>query len=83
MVDHVTQLVRVARSLADGERMIDLNGLDEMVGRLCAQCIDLPQETGKRFRSRLATLLTEVDALSTALGEVDRNMPGIPVSGVR
>ena len=83
MVDHVTQLVRVARSLADGERMIDLNGLDEMVGRLCAQCIDLPQETGKRFRPRLASLLTELDALSTALGEVSRDMPGIPVSGVR
>ena len=83
LLEHMTQVFRVARSLASGGRQMDLNGLDEMIGVLCAQCIDLPQEIAKTFRPRLAALLAELDVLSGLLAEVDRSLPCVPMSELR
>jgi hypothetical protein len=46
---------------------VNLDGMDQMVGRLCARCLDLPPEEGRLLRPRLAELLSDIDALHAAL----------------
>ena len=62
----------MALVLARSHRSIDLAGLDQEIGRLCAASLDLPPEQGRAMRPLLATVLAELDALSacvTALAE--------------
>ena len=68
----VVGTLRMARVLAGSRRCIDLAGLDQEIGRLCAASLDLPPEQGRAMRPLLATVLAELDALSAcmaALGE--------------
>ena len=64
--DRITGMLTVARALAEMRRPIDLTGLDDAVGRLCAACLDLPPEAGRELRPRLWRLLAELDALAHA-----------------
>jgi hypothetical protein len=65
--DSVTQTVGVARGLVEAGRHIDLAGLEDQVGLLCAKALDLPPEDGRAVRADLFALLARVDALSVAL----------------
>lgn len=60
--------LRVARVLAQSDRKIDLAGLDQDVGRLCAAVLDLPPAEGRFLRPQLALLLAELDGLSHCMG---------------
>ncbi len=60
-------MLRVALALAAARRPIDLAGLDQRVGRVCAQALDLPPEEGRALRPRLAALLTGIEALAAQL----------------
>jgi hypothetical protein len=59
--------LQLARALAQMRRPIDLTGLDQQVGRLCAAALDLPPADGRAMRPLLATLLAELDALSVCV----------------
>lgn len=63
----VRTVLRLARGMAQSGRRVDLDGLDGMVGRLCARCLDLPPEDGRRMGLVLAELLAEIDALGASL----------------
>lgn len=65
----VAGLLRIARGMIDVGRRVQLDGLDQMVGRLCARCLDLPPEEGRALRPRLAALLAEIDALHATLAQ--------------
>ena len=65
--DRLVRILRVARSLARAHRAVDIVGFDGLVGRLCAQSLDLPLQDGPRMRPRLAALLKEMAALEAAL----------------
>ena len=67
LAEGVSAMLRVARGLVEGQRQIDLAGLDAMVGYLCARTLDLPPEQGRAMRPRLMLLLTELDSLTGAL----------------
>jgi len=71
MVNDVLATVRVARSLAQTERAIDLAGLDRDVGLLCARALDLPEQLGRRIGPQLRTLHNEIEALSLLLAPVE------------
>lgn len=60
-------MLRVAEVLAREGREIDLSGLEERVGRLCAGVLDLPPESGRGLRAELALLLGDVDTLAALL----------------
>lgn len=62
-------VVRLARVLAAARRPLDLAGLDELAGRLCAAALDLPPEQGRTLRPALAALLDELDALAAACAD--------------
>lgn len=65
----VAGMLRIARGMIDAGRRVQLDGLDQMVGRLCARCLDLPPEEGRALRPRLVALLVEIDALHTTLAQ--------------
>jgi hypothetical protein len=65
--DDVTQTLRVACGLVEAGRYVDLAGLEDQIGLLCAKALDLPPDEGRAIRGELACLLARVDALSAAL----------------
>lgn len=67
MIEGALATVRTARALAEGRRRIDLAGLDDMVGRICARALDLPPAAGRKLRPRLIALDDELRRLGEAL----------------
>lgn len=65
--DAVAAMLRLACGMVAAGRRVNLDGMDQMVGRLCARCLDLPPEEGRVLRPRLAELLSEIDALHVVL----------------
>ena len=66
LLDQFGGMLALAHALAVSRRPLDLAGLTDLAGRLCAACLDLPPEQGRALRPRLAELLGEVDALAEA-----------------
>ena len=64
LAEELTKMVGVARALVDAGRAIDLSGLDDQVGLLCAKSLDLPPDEGRRIRPRLIALSGSIEALS-------------------
>lgn len=60
-------LLRVAQALLREGRAVDLSGLEEQIGRLCAAALDLAPEPGRGLRDELIALLAEVEALAVVL----------------
>jgi hypothetical protein len=60
------RVLAVAQALA-AARPIDLTGLDQQVGRICAGALDLPPDQGRALRPHLACLLARLDGLRTVL----------------
>ena len=65
--DGVTQTLGVARGLVEVGRCVDLAGLEDQVGLLCAKALDLPPTDGRAMRVDLLAVLGRVEALSVAL----------------
>jgi|GEM_PF-1209218 len=63
----VERTLRLARTFVESHRSVDLGGLEERVGRLCAAALDLPPEEGRGLRLLFASVLAELDALAAAL----------------
>ena len=61
------QTLRLARAMVQADRPVELNGLNEQAGLLCAKMMDLPPEIGRQLRPRLIVLLAEVEAVTAAL----------------
>jgi hypothetical protein len=61
---------RVARALAESQRSVDLHGIDDMAGQVCAHLLDLPPAEGRTLRPLLPRLLAEAEALQAALQPV-------------
>lgn len=59
--------LRVARSFVAAGRRIDLVGLEEPVGLLCARSLDLPPEQGRQMRTGPINLRQELDVLFETL----------------
>lgn len=58
-----TRTIQVSLALASAGRAIDLNGLDNLIGRLTASALDLDPAEGRRMHPALAGLLCSLDAL--------------------
>jgi hypothetical protein len=66
LLDQLGGTLQVARALISTRRPCDLDGLQDLAGRLCAASVDLPPEQGRALRPRLHALLAELDALTAA-----------------
>ncbi|HEY2615746.1 MAG TPA: hypothetical protein VGI78_00260 [Acetobacteraceae bacterium] len=67
LASELMQTVGLACALAESGRAIDLAGLDDRVGLLCAKSLDLPPDEGRRVRPRLIALSGAMLALSRAM----------------
>jgi hypothetical protein len=67
LADGVLATLRTARGLVDSGRRIDLAGLDDMVGLLCAQALDLPPAEGRAALTRLEHIGAELDLLAAVM----------------
>jgi hypothetical protein len=65
--DGVTQTLGVARGLVEAGCSVELAGLEDQVGLLCAKALDLPPAEGRIMLAELVTTLARVAALSLAL----------------
>jgi hypothetical protein len=69
MADGLAATLRTARALCDAGRPIDLTGLQDMVGVLCAHVLDLPLVEGRQMRATLEMLDHEIGLLLQAMPE--------------
>ena len=69
LAGRLSRTIGVARALASSGRTVDLTGLDDGIGLLCAQTLDLPTEEARGLLLQLRDVLTEVNALSAVLHE--------------
>jgi hypothetical protein len=60
-------LAQLCRAFAHSGRRIDLGGLDQKVGLLCAKALDLPPEQGREARAELILLRNEIEQLGQIL----------------
>lgn len=67
MADAVCAALGLARALRRCGRVVDLEGLDSDLGRLCAYALDLPPEDGRSFRPRLLAIRSELDILAKTI----------------
>ncbi len=56
-----------AAALLDAGRRVDMTGLDQRTGRLCAQGLDLPPDEGARLRPALLALRDSLDTVAGRL----------------
>ena len=69
LAGRLMRTIGVARALVRGGRTLNLAGMDDGVGLLCAQALDLPAARGRAMLPQLTAVLAEIDALSGALRE--------------
>jgi hypothetical protein len=69
MALRLMRTIGVARALVRSGRTLDLRGIEDGVGMLCAQVLDLPPPQGRTLLTQLQDVLAEVDALGAALSE--------------
>ena len=67
LADELMNVLSVATCFLEAGRSIDLTGLNDQVGLLCAKSLDLPPDEGRRVRPRLIVLSGSIEALSRAL----------------
>ncbi len=63
MAASVTRTLRMAATLAEAGRKIDITGLENWVGRLVARTLDLEPADGRLLRPTLISLLADLDRL--------------------
>jgi hypothetical protein len=67
MAEATCGMLRMARALVESRRTVDLAGLQNAVGRLCAATYDLPYDEGCSLRPHLTAVLGELDSLEQAI----------------
>ena len=63
----------LARALAQNDRRVDLSGIEDGIGLLCAQTMDLPREEGRAMLPYLFELLGQLDSLRSVLSAMPPN----------
>lgn len=71
LADRADRTIAVATALLDQKRRVALAGLEDQVGALCAQILDLPPEHGRALLHRLETLHAACARLEESLRTPD------------
>ena len=67
MAEELTETIGMARALASCGRVVDLTGLDQQIGLLCAKSLDLEPDDGRGLRPNLIVLSVAMETLSRVL----------------
>lgn len=63
----LSRTLGIARALAESGRQLDLRGIEDGVGQLCAQTLDLPPAESQGMVFMLREILGQVDTLTEIL----------------
>jgi hypothetical protein len=66
MAEALLVILRMALVFLQAGRPVDLTGLEQEAGQLCAKALDLEETGRKRLRPKLVHALAELDALARA-----------------
>jgi hypothetical protein len=64
--DAIARTIAIARKMLDAGESVDLTGLDNGIGLLCAKTLDLPPAMGRALRPRLTAVLDALEDMFTA-----------------
>jgi hypothetical protein len=64
LAERLSRTVAIARGLTAASRVVDLTGLEDGVGLLCAQALDLDPTASRRLVPALLELRAQIDGLS-------------------
>ena len=67
MARGLLRTMRIAAALIEAGLTVDLSGLDDLIGQLCARTLDLPPGQGALLIGELDSLLAETDVLHATL----------------
>ena len=73
LASRLLRTIGVARALVRSGRTLNLDGMDDGVGLLCAQALDLPPADGQAMLPQLRDVLASVDELTAALHQADED----------
>jgi len=68
LADGLARLLATTLARAHAGRAVELDGLDRMIGLVCARALNLPPHHGRSLRPRLIDLLAELDRIRAASG---------------
>lgn len=63
------RMMAVARALVESHRQVDVEGIQEQVGLVCARALDLAPARSRLARAELHRLIQGLDALHVAMRE--------------
>ncbi len=66
-IEDLQKTIAIATALLKSRRKVDLRGLDNAIGVLCAKTLDLMPDEGRMLRPALIELSRALDALIAAL----------------
>ena len=72
LAERLSRTVAVARGLTAACRLVDLTGLQDGVGVLCAKALDLDPAQSRRLVPALLELRAQIDNLSTTMTGIGR-----------
>ncbi len=67
LAERLGRTIAVARGLIAAARTVDLAGLEDGVGLLCAKALDLEREDARRLLPALLELRAQIDGLSVTI----------------
>jgi hypothetical protein len=76
LADRLTRTVSIARALVESGRAVDLAGLEDGVGLLCAKTLDMPIPESREMLPAMLELRAQIDSLAARMA--DQWRPGTP-----
>lgn len=67
LIAQTARMVAVTQALVSSQRQIDIQGLQDQVGLLCAKALDLPPSRTGFVKLELRRLASALDALTASL----------------
>jgi hypothetical protein len=67
LAEQVSRMLAIAGALAASRRRVDLDGLQNNVGLLCARALDLPPQEAGLARAEMIRLVAGLDALTATM----------------
>jgi hypothetical protein len=67
LAERLIRTLAVGRALVITGRSVDMSGIQDGIGVLCAKSLDLPRDQGRQMLPMLLELAAQVDSLSMAM----------------
>ena len=65
--EQTARMIGVAKALVMSQRHVDVQGLQNHIGLLCAKALDLPRSKTGFLKLELTRLVSELDALTASM----------------